>query len=98
MLNAQTFTQQTINFVIEKGKFYNRFANQLNDRQAKVVERIFKEGFKGFDGGLSAKNYQIISGAPSATSTRDLAKLVEIGALKRTGELKGTRYYLNFKS
>lgn len=98
VLNAQAFTQRTINFVIEKGKFYKRFSGQLNKRQARVVERIFKEGFKGFDGGLSSKNYQSISGAPSATATRDLARLVEIGAFIKTGELKGTRYYLNIKS
>lgn len=98
VLNAQTFTQKTINFVINKGKFYKRFGDQLNERQSKVVDRIFKEGIKGFDGGLSSKNYQSISGAPSATATRDLTKLVEIGAFIKTGELKGTRYYLNIGS
>lgn len=98
VLNAQAFTQKTINFAIEKGKFYKRFSGQLNERQAKVVKRIFKEGNKGFDGGLSSKNYQSISGAPSATATRDLTGLVEIGAFIKTGELKGTRYYLNIKS
>lgn len=98
VLDAQAFTQKTINFVIKKGKFYERFSNQLNERQAKVVERIFEEGFRGFDGGLSSKNYQSISSAPSATATRDLTRLVEIGAFIKTGELKGTRYYLNFKS
>jgi Fic family protein len=97
VLNAQSFTQKTINFVIEKAKFYHRYSDQLNKRQARVVERIFKEGFKGFDGGLSAKNYQSITGAPSATVTRDLTRLVEIGAFIKTGELKGTRYYLNIK-
>ena len=98
ILKAQVFTQKTINFVVEKGKFYKRFGGQLNERQTRVVERIFKEGFKGFDGGLSSKNYQSISGAPSATATRDLTRLVEIGAFIKTGELKGTRYYLNIKS
>jgi Fic family protein len=98
VLEAQAFTQKTINFVIEKGKFYKRFGDQLNERQAKVVERIFKEGFKGFDGGLNSKNYQSISGAPSATATRDLTRMVEIGAFIKRGELKGTRYYLNIRS
>lgn len=97
VLDAQAVTQKKINFVIQKGKFYERFSNQFNERQAKVVERIFEEGFKGVDGGLSSKNYQSISSAPSATSTRDLTRLVEIGAFIKTGELKGTRYYLNIK-
>lgn len=98
VLKAQAYTQKTIDFVIEKGKFYKRFGDQLNERQTKVVERIFAEGFKGFDGGLSSKNYQSISGAPSATATRDLTRLVEVGAFLKTGELKGTRYYLNIKA
>jgi len=98
VLDAQAFTQRTIDFVIEKGKFYSRFQDKLNERQISVVERIFKEGFKGFDGGLSSKNYQSISGAPSATATRDLTRLVEMGAFVKEGELKGTRYYLNLSN
>ncbi len=30
-----------------------------------------------------------------ATATRDLSELVSIGALEKTGQLKGTRYQLN---
>uniref|UniRef100_UPI004047E814 Fic family protein n=1 Tax=Roseivirga sp. TaxID=1964215 RepID=UPI004047E814 len=97
VLKAQDYTQSTISFIIEKGKFYKRFEKQLNERQLKAVERIFREGFGGFKGGMSAKNYQTISGAPSATATRDLTKMVEIGALRRVGELKSTRYFLNIK-
>ena len=95
IIKAQDHTQKTIHFIIEKGKFYKRFEKLLNERQLKVVARIFREGVNGFKGGLSAKNYRSISGVPSATATRDLARMVEIGALKKTGELKSTRYYLN---
>lgn len=95
VLKAQDYTQSTISFIIEKGKFYKRFEKQLNERQLKVVERVFREGFGGFKGGLSAKNYQTISGAPSATATRDLTKMAEIGAFIKTGNLKSTRYFLN---
>lgn len=94
VLRAQDHTQSTISFIIEKGKFYKRFEKQLNERQLKVVERIFREGFGDFKGGLSAKNYQTISGAPSATVTRDLTKIVEISALIKVGELKSTLYHL----
>ena len=55
---------------------------------------MFAEGPDGFKGGLSAANYMTITGAPSATATRDLAALVKIGALNRTGERKSTRYHL----
>jgi DNA-binding IclR family transcriptional regulator len=35
-----------------------------------------------------------LTGAPAATARRDLGRLVELGALRRTGQLKGTRYWL----
>lgn len=95
VLQAQDYTQSMIDFLIEKGKFYHRFDDLLNERQQKVIERIFREGVNGFKGGLSAENYIRITGTTASTATRDLQKLVEQGALIRTGERKGTRYYLN---
>jgi len=95
VLQAQDHTQSMIDFLIEKGKFYQRFDHILNERQRKVVARIFREGVNGFKGGLSADNYIRITGTTASTATRDLQKLVELGAFLRTGERKGTRYYLN---
>ncbi|MGE0269591.1 MAG: Fic family protein [Candidatus Omnitrophota bacterium] len=97
VLEAQDFTQSMIDFLIEKGKFYERFSDKLNGRQSKVVARIFEEGINGFKGGLSAENYISVTGAARATATRDLQGLVEMGALKKTGERKYTRYYLNIE-
>ena len=56
---------------------------------------MLREGPQGFKGGLSAGNYATITGASPATTTRDLADLVERGALLRTGELRHARYHLN---
>lgn len=95
VLTAQDYTQSIIDFLIEKGKFYRDHSGKLNERQNKVVERIFREGTDGFKGGLSADNYIKISGTTSSTATRDLQKMVELGAFIKTGERKGTRYYLN---
>jgi hypothetical protein len=47
---------------------------------------MFREGPDGFKGGLSAGNYSTITGASPATTTRDLADLIEKGAVIRTGE------------
>lgn len=94
ILEAQRATLDRINFFIQKAKFYDRFRNRLNERQQKVVARIFKEGTSGFKGGLSAENYISITGTSRATATRDLQQLVEIGAFTRTGELRHTRYSL----
>lgn len=95
VLEAQDRTQSMIDFLIEKGKFYQTYTNQLNDRQAKVVDRVFREGILGFKGGLSANNYLRITGTTRATATRDLQNLVEMGAFTKTGERKYTRYFLN---
>jgi Fic family protein len=95
VLEAQSRTLNMIHFLIEKTKLYGRIGPQLNPRQAKVIERMFREGPAGFKGGLSAENYLTITGTSRATATRDLQELVSMGGLKRTGELKSTRYWLN---
>ena len=94
-LKAQDYTQSMIDFLIEKGKFYAKHSTLFNARQEKVIARIFQEGVDGFKGGLSAENYISISGASASTATRDLQRLVQQGALKRLGERKSTRYFLN---
>lgn len=94
---AQQATLERIDFLIKKTKFYERFRGQLNERQEKVVARIFKEGTAGFKGGLSAENYIAITSTSRATATRDLQQLVEIGALTRVGERRYTRYSLSFQ-
>jgi Fic family protein len=65
----------------------------LNDRQEKALLRMLREGPEGFQGGLSAGNYATITGASPATATRDLAEMVERGALRRTGERRHARYF-----
>jgi Fic family protein len=94
ILDAQRVTLERVDFFIKKTKFYDRFRGKLNERQEKVIARIFKEGTAGFKGGLSAENYISITGTSRATATRDLQHLVEIGALTRTGERRHTRYSL----
>lgn len=94
VLKAQQATLERIAFFIAKARFYDRLRDRLNTRQAKVVERLFREGPEGFRGGLSAENYIAITGTSRATATRDLQDLVEMGALARTGERRHTRYWL----
>jgi Fic family protein len=95
VLEAQQYAQRMLDFLIGKTKFFDQFRGQLNERQEKVVTRMFREGPNGFKGGLSAENYIRITGTSRATATRDLQDLVEKQALTSTGLLKSTRYYLN---
>jgi Fic family protein len=83
-----------IEFISSKAKLMTRAQGRMNARQEEAVLRMFEAGPEGFLGGLSAGNYMRITGAPSATATRDLADLVAMGVLTRTGERKATRYHL----
>ena len=98
VLQAQNYSLDIINFLIEKTKLYDRARGFLNERQDKVIARIFREGPSGFKGGLSAENYISITGTSRATATRDLQDLVEKNLLLKVGELKSTRYHLNINS
>jgi Fic family protein len=93
-IEAQQRTIARIEFLIAKTKLLDRLRVTINDRQRKALLRMMKEGPEGFKGGLSAGNYGVITGASPATTTRDLADLVEKGALLRTGERKHARYAL----
>ncbi len=94
VLEAQSNTLARVDFLVAKARFYEKLRGQLNERQEKVVARMFREGVDGFRGGLSAENYVTISKASRATATRDLQDLVEKGALTRSGTLRYARYHL----
>jgi Fic family protein len=94
-IEAQRRTTAGIEFLIDKTRLLDRLRNQLNERQEKALRRMLTEGPEGFKGGLSAGNYMRITGATTATTTRDLADLVAKGALVRKGEHRYARYYLS---
>jgi Fic family protein len=95
ILEAQDNTIKRVDFYVAKAKLYDRLRGQLNERQERVIARMFREGIDGFKGGLSSENYISITKTSRATATRDLQDLVAKGALTRTGELRHTRYQLN---
>ncbi len=94
VIEAQRSTLSYTDFIVKKAKLLEQLHNKLNSRQEKVLLRILKEGPEGFKGGLSAANYMAITGATTATTTRDLQDLVKKGVPKRQGERKATRYHL----
>jgi Fic family protein len=97
-MGAQARSFHMVEFVLAKSKLLARLRGQINERQQKALLRMFREGPEGFKGGLSAGNYSTITGASPATTTRDLADLVEKRALLRTGERRHARYALNLAS
>lgn len=95
VLAAQQHSLNLIEFLIAKAKLYDQLRGNLNERQEKVINRMFRAGADGFKGGLSAENYISIAGTTRPTTTRDLNDLVDKGALSKTGERRHTRYWLN---
>jgi Fic family protein len=94
-IEAQRRTITLVEFLIDKTKLLDRLKGELNQRQTKVLLRMFREGPEGFKGGLNAGKYTTIAGSSPATTTRDLSDLVSKGALTREGELRHARYQLN---
>ncbi len=94
VIDAQARSISMIEFLVAKARLFDRVDGKLNARQQKALTRMFREGVDGFKGGLSAGNYMKITKAPPSTATRDLQDLVEMGALKKTGTLRHTRYFL----
>ena len=71
-------------FIMRRNRFFDRHTGCLNERQEKALQRLFQEGESRLQQGLSSKPYQRMTGASSATATRDLADLAAKGILLRT--------------
>ncbi|WP_290794110.1 Fic family protein [Flavihumibacter sp. UBA7668] len=89
VLAAQAEAEQLIEFTLRKTVFFDQFREQLNERQIKVIQRMFDEGLDGFKGGMNARKYMDITKTSKATATRDLQDLLEMGAFERIGDAGG---------
>ncbi len=97
ILAAQQYAEDQLYFALRKTKFFDKYKNQLNGRQLKVIRRILEEGSKGFEGGINAGKYASLTSVAKATATRDLQYLLENGAIVLLGQAGGrsTKYQLN---
>jgi Fic family protein len=93
-LEAQLRAVAHTEFLIDKTRLLDRLRGAVNARQEAAILRMLREGPTGFVGGLSAGKYVAITKASPATATRDLAELVALNALERTGERRHARYRL----
>jgi len=94
-IQAQIAAEKLIEFSLYKTRFFDRFRNELNDRQMKVILRVLKEGPEGFEGGMNAKKYIGITKTSKATATRDLQDLQEKNIISKKGQGRSTAYILN---
>lgn len=94
ILDAQRDARETIEFTVKKARFFDRYNTVLNDRQSKVINRMFQSGPSGFEGGMSASKYMSIAKTSKATATRDLHHLHQNGILEQQGAGRSVRYNL----
>jgi Fic family protein len=94
ILEAQKDSKGLVEFTLKKAKFFDKYKEQLNERQLKVVNRMLEKGATGFTGGMTAKKYIAISKTSKATATRDLQQLNELGVFVLEGAGRSVRYQL----
>lgn len=86
---------QLVDQAIVKAQFWLEHAHRaLNERQRKVMNLLLDAGPGGFDGGMSTRKYENITGASRATASRELIELAELGLLAQTGAGRSTRYHV----
>lgn len=93
-VEAQSQAEKQIRFTLQKAKLFSRFEDRMNERQVRVVRRMFEEGPDGFEGGMSARKFVSITKASKATATRDLQGLLDMGVFRVEGGGRSTRYAL----
>lgn len=73
-------SQRTLSAVLEKARFWERFAKQaFNARQVKVLNRLLD----GFEGKLTSSKWAKLAKCSQDTAYRDIMNLVECGALRK---------------
>jgi Fic family protein len=92
LLRAIEGAQGTLSAVLQKARFWERFAKEpLNERQINVLNRLMD----GFEGKLSSSKWAKLATCSQDTAHRDIMDLVERGALRKDpGGGRSTSYSL----
>ena len=86
-----------IDNVILKTQFWAVHSEDgITTEQAKALNRLLDAGRDGFEGGLTARKYQGITGLAKATATKHLGELESKGCLVEKGMGRSTHYYINW--
>ena len=96
--NAMQNALLNIEHLIQKTKFWDIHRNQpLNERQIKVLNKIFDVGIDNFEGGLNTKKYISLTKVSKATASRDISELIEFECIKQIVGTAGrnVRYTIN---
>ena len=97
LIEATISAQEKVTFAKLQSDWWKKNEHlDLNDRQEKVVRKLFLYGKQGMEGGLTARKYIGMTRASKATATRDLRQLERLGVLiKNASGGRSTNYSLN---
>ncbi|CAM4086327.1 Fic family protein [Pedobacter westerhofensis] len=95
ILEAQRDAKAMVQFTLKKAQFFDRYKNQLNERQLKALNKMLEQGANKFEGGMTAKKYIGITKTSKATATRDLQELQKMNILLQEGTGRSVKYHLN---
>lgn len=86
----------TIDRILQKRRFWQQFhTDNFSTEQRKVLNRLLDGGEHGFEGGISAAQYQKVAKVSKATATRHLSDLLDRGCLQKLpGGGRSTRYQI----
>ena len=90
-----TSFESAVRFVAAKKRYLDRYESMFSERAKKVILRVFKDGIPGVAAGLTAAKWTRMAKVSKPTATRDLAELVQMGALELVGAGKRAEYQLN---
>lgn len=84
----------SIDRILQKRRFWQQFhTTHFSVEQRKVLNRLLDGGERGFEGGISAAQYQKVAKVSKATATRHLSDLLAKGCLQKLpGGGRSTRY------
>jgi Fic family protein len=86
---------KVVDDTLVKARFWlDHGSKALNERQRKVMNALLDAGRGGFEGGMSTRKYENITGASRATASRELIDLEAMGLLQQVGAGRSTRYYV----
>ncbi|MCY7386561.1 MAG: Fic family protein, partial [Burkholderiales bacterium] len=86
-------SSKLIDEALDRTRFWSRHKEvSLNERQRKVLAKMLDAGPGRFEGGMSPRKAQSLTGAAGATATRDLTELVGKGLMVRRGAGRSTHY------
>lgn len=86
-----------IDRTLQKRRFWQAFqTDNFSPEQRKILNRLLDGGERGFEGGISAAQYQKVAKVSKATATRHLSDLLDKGCLQKLpGGGRSTRYQVS---